>query len=96
MRGKRAEANAVATQERHPALEVTRSDASIEADRYAEIQADIESKTNLLVAQAEKVVQAMKKTGQRVLSYTDEYGFKHTFTIVDTQEKLRHSKRQEA
>jgi len=49
-----------------------------------------------LVLQAEKVVQAMKKGKQRVLSFTDEFGMKHTFAIVDTGEKLRHSKRQEA
>lgn len=76
-------------------LEVPRSEASREADRYAEIQADIESKKDMLIAQAEKVVQAMKKSSQRVLSYTDEYGFKHTFTVIDTQEKLRHTKRME-
>lgn len=77
-------------------LEVPRTAAATEAERYAELQNDIDFKKAMLIAQSEKVVQAMKKIGQRVLSFTDEYGFKHTFTIVDTQEKLRHANRQEA
>jgi len=94
VRGKKAESNRVNTQA--PLLEVPRTQAATEADRYADIQNDIEAKKAMLVQQAEKVVQAMKKSGQRVLSYTDEYGFKHTFTVIETQEKLRHTKRSEA
>lgn len=77
-------------------IDVDTSEAHREAERYADISDDIASKKALLVQQSEKVVQIMKKSGQRTLSYTDQYGYKHQFTVVDTQEKLHHSKRQEA
>lgn len=93
VRGKRADETVEKRQ--GTLVDVPKSEAAREADRYAEIQVDIESKKEMLIAQAEKVVQAMKKTSQRVLSYTDDYGFKHTFTVIASAEKLRHTKRQE-
>jgi hypothetical protein len=46
MKGKKAEENGIATQEQ--LVEVPRTEAAREADRYAEIQIDIETKKHLL------------------------------------------------
>jgi hypothetical protein len=78
-----------------PGADVKVSQATIEAERYADIQDDIASKKALLQAQSEKVVVEMRKAGQRVLNFTDERGYKHTFAIIEGVTKLRHSKREE-
>ena len=85
------------TQERQPKLiDVKTSEAGREAERYGEMCDDIAAKKDLLIKQAEKVVQALKKSGQKTLSYKDDYGYVHTFTVVEGVVKLRHSKREEA
>ena len=94
MRGKKAEEATAPAQ--GALLEVERSAAAREADRWAEISADIESKKALLVTQTEKVVQAMHEAKQRTLTITDEMGYKHSFAIVNAGEKLRHSKTEKA
>lgn len=76
-------------------LDVPRSAAAIEADRWAVISADIDAKKNLLITQTDKVMTAMKETKQRTLTITDEMGYKHTFAIINAGEKLKHSKREE-
>jgi hypothetical protein len=79
-----------------PLIDVPKSEAAREAERYADICDDISAKNDLLVNQGEKVIRAMKATNQKALTYTDQYGYKHTFTIVEGTIKLRHAKRQEA
>lgn len=76
-------------------LDVERSEAARQADRWAVLNQDIESKKALLVTQTETVMQAMKALKQRTLTITDEMGYKHTFAIINAGEKLKHSKREE-
>jgi len=78
-----------------PGADVKVSQATIEAERYADICDDIASKKRMLQNQGEKVVTEMKRQGQRVLTYTDSAGYKHVFTIVEGITKLKHSKREE-
>ncbi len=77
-------------------LDVPRGQAAIEAERYADMCDDIAAKKDLLMKQGEKVVEAMKKSGQKSFAYNDAGGYKHIFTIVEGVIKLRHSKRQDA
>ena len=77
-------------------IDVPTTEAHREAERYAEIVDDIASKKDLLVKQGQKVVEAMKRINRKALTYTDQYGYKHTFTIVEGAIKLRHSKRENA
>jgi hypothetical protein len=79
-----------------PGADVAVSEATRQAERYADICDDIESKKNLLQAQGEKVVQEMRRSGQKVLHFTDQNGYKHTFTLVESIVKLRHNKREDA
>lgn len=95
VRGKKAGADVAEPQGQGNLLEVERSEAAREADRWAEINSDLESRKELLVTQTEKVLQAMKKAEQRTMTITDQMGYKHTFAIVNAGEKLRHSKREE-
>jgi len=78
-----------------PLVEVARSEAAREADRWTELNADIENKKDLLHKQSELVLEKMVKSGQRVMSITDGMGYKHVFTVIETSKKLRHSKREE-
>jgi hypothetical protein len=95
MRGKAAESNTVTAPRQDNLLEVDRSEAAREADRWIEIQADIENKKQLLIDQTEKVLRAMQGTEQQTMSLTDSAGFKHVFSIINVGEKLHHSKREE-
>lgn len=95
VRGKKAGETVSEPQGQNNLLEVERSEAAREADRWAEINADLEGRKELLVTQTEKVLQAMKKAEQRTMMITDQMGYKHTFAIVNAGEKLRHSKREE-
>lgn len=78
-----------------PGADVRVSQATILAERYGDIRDDIDSKKDLLQKQAELIVNEMIKTGQRVLNYTDQHGYKHTFTVIEGVTKLRHAKRME-
>ncbi len=79
-----------------PLIDVKASEAGREAEVYADMVDDISAKKDLLIKQGQKVLDAMKKTGQKSLSYKDQYGYVHTFHIVEGVIKLRHSKREEA
>jgi hypothetical protein len=76
-------------------LNVEQSEMGRQAELYTQMEDDISAKHDLLVKQREKVLEAMQKAGQQAFSFTDEYGFKHTFTVVEGLVKLRHSKREE-
>ncbi len=77
-------------------LEVPKGQAAVEAERYADLCDEISEKKDLLLKQGEKVVEAMKKAGQRSFAYNDANGYKHVFAIVEGIIKLKHSKRQDA
>jgi len=77
-------------------LEVERSEAARAADHWTDIAATIDSKKKELVDQTEKVLAAMKASKQHTMTITDEAGYKHTFAIINTGVKLKHSKREEA
>lgn len=94
VRGKAAEETTPPKQTEMAGIE--RTQASREAERYAEIADDIANKKHDLQKQGETVVKAMRAINQKVLSYTDDYGYKHVFTVVDGVTRLRHSKREEA
>lgn len=77
-------------------IDVETSEAAREAERYSEIRDDIDTKKQELLRQGEKVVEAMRRGKQKVLTYTDQYGYKRTFSIIEGVTKLRYSKREEA
>ena len=80
----------MATQEKLLDVEVTA--AQREAERYSDLEFEIKHKQEILKTQAEKVMQAMSKANQRVLTYADTYGIRHRFEIVDSDIKLKHKK----
>ena len=93
MRGKKAEANGVGAPAQGKLLDIPRSNAAIEADRYVEITADLESRKELLNQQAEQVVSAMHAIKQRTLTIKDQMGYSYTFTLADLGEKLKVAKK---
>jgi hypothetical protein len=93
MKGKKAGEVTPPTQEK--LLDVDRSEAARQADVWCDIYADIESKKAALVEQTEKVLQLMRTSKQRTMVITDDLGFQHLFSVVETGLKLRHSRRVE-
>ena len=74
-------------------FDIPMSEAARQAEKYADIADDIASKKDVLVNQGQKVIEAMEKSKQTSLTYTDQYGYQHVFKIVSGGVKLKHSKR---
>lgn len=77
-------------------IDVPVSNAQREAEHYADMAAFVRQKTEEMKAQAELVIEKMDATGQRKLSFKDEYGVRHHFEVVETAERLKYSKQGEA
>ena len=75
-------------------LDVPVSAAQQEAERYADLAAQVREKAEVLKNIAVIVVQEMKASGQRLLTFKDQYGVTHRFEVVDTAERLKYLKQE--
>ena len=83
----------MATQEK--LLDVPIGEAQRQAEVYAAMEWEIKEKQEKLKAQALRVIDVMRDTEQVVLQFADEFGVRHRFEVVDSDIKLKHTRKGE-
>lgn len=77
-------------------LDVPISQAQVQAETFAVMNAFIKLKQEELETQGALVLEKMKDSGQRLLTFKDEWGVAHRFEVLDVDEKLKYTKKEAA